>query len=47
MGLKVADDIIEGEAATAEKIVHDLQAPDPIKGKQRPATEIKVPLKKF
>jgi hypothetical protein len=41
------DDFIEGEATTAEKIVQDLSTPDPVKGKQRPRAEIRIPVKKF
>lgn len=41
------DDFIEGEAATAEKIVQDLSAPDPLQGKQKPKVEVRVPVKKF
>ncbi len=41
------DDFIEGEASTAEKIVQDLSAPDPLQGKQKPKVEVRVPVKKF
>ena len=41
------DDFIEGEAATAEKVIADLSGADPAQGKKKPAVELRVPVKKF
>jgi hypothetical protein len=45
--LKITEDFIEGEIETAEKIMQDLSATDPLQGKKKPKVEISVPVKKF
>lgn len=44
---KVADDIIEGEINTVEKVAQDLTGTDLLQGKQKPKVELTVPVKKF
>lgn len=46
-GWKVADDIMEGEMQTVEKVADDLRMGDPMQGKKRPSVEIRTPLKEF
>lgn len=43
----MADDVIEGEINTVEKVAQDLTGTDPLQGKQKPKVEVRVPVKKF
>jgi len=44
---QVADDIIDGEINTAEKVAEDLKGGDRLQGKKKPAIEIRTPIKRF